>query len=226
MLFQLQLRLVLFFAVFAINLPITASLDFAPAQRIFNASPNHQVLNDGELKLALNVGSEQVAEVPTLAGNLLFAGAGVSGRTQQTTAGELSVTVETSFQFSRLSDSYSNNAGLQTLFGSAAVSERVGQGEGIIDISIAGLEPGQQYRLQLFHLQPGVNPASREMVLLNRDDTGEYSGFFAPVSEVSGVRTMVLWTAESPTLNLRLLANPQRSAYNRSVLNGLALHAL
>lgn len=226
MLKKTQCGLVALVAFFGGSVWLTAGLDFSQAQRIFNASPNHQVLNDGDLKLALNVGSEQAAEVPTLAGNLLFTGAGVSGRTQQSTAGELSVTVETSFQFSRLSDSYSNNAGLQTLFGSAAVSERVGQGEGIIDISITGLEPGQQYRLQLFHLQPGVNPASREMVLLNRDDTGEYSGFFAPVSEVSGVRTMVLWTAESPTLNLRLLANPQRSAYNRSVLNGLALHAL
>lgn len=201
-------------------------MDFSAAQRVFNASPNHQVLNNGGLVASLNVGSVESAEVITSRGKLLFAGAPIAGKVQVLEAGTLSVRVETSNQFGNFAAAYDNNDGLQQLLSSVAVSERIGAGEGFIDVSLEGLTLGKKYRLQLFHVQAGVDPLVREMAILNRDDPDEYSGLFTPATEQSAVRTLVQWTAEVPTLNLRILANPRGSPYNRAVLNGLALHAL
>lgn len=220
----------------------TSTLSFELQPALFNSNPTPRVFGDEsepyvDFTSALALGNGSATNqrtspitVPTSTGDVTFQLGSVAGLTQSLTQNGVSWSVTTDGSVNNnFAESYTNNDGLNTLFESGMVTERVGLGGGSIDISLTGLTVGTDYRLQLLHFQPGVAPSGRQMILQNADDTANNSGVYSYFDD-SGVfraaNMTVSFTAASSDLNLNLLADPDGGAFNRSLLNGVALHAV
>lgn len=220
----------------------TTTLIFELQPALFNVDETPRVFGDESepyvdfvSALALGNGNnndqrENPFTVATTTGDVTFQLGSVTGLTQSLTQNGVSWSVTTDNTVTNnFAESYTANDGLNTLFQSGMVTERVGLGGGSIDISLTGLTVGTEYRMQLLHFQPGVDPASRQMILQNADDTTNNSGVYSYIDD-SGVfraaNMTVTFTAASSDLNLNLLADPDGGNFNRSMLNGVVLHAI
>lgn len=227
------------FGLFSAQAQIT-TLAFELQPALFNVAETPRVFGDESepyvdfvSALALGNGNNTSQRtspitVATTTGDVTFQLGSLAGSTQSLTQNGVSWSVTTNGnQSANFAASYSNNTGLDTLFRAGFPTDTL-DNDGSVDISLTGLTVGTEYRLQLLHFQPpNVNPASRQMILQNADDTTNSSAVYSYFDD-SGVfraaNMTVTFTAASSELNLNLLA--AGGGTNRAVLNGVVLHAI
>ncbi|MDQ8194112.1 PEP-CTERM sorting domain-containing protein [Coraliomargarita sp. SDUM461004] len=217
--------------VFAVTSYGQATVTFDGPVRIFNSDPATTLDTDGTLLLGMNVGSasDVIVDTNRSEGSLTFTGSDISGATQTVSGGGVSLTVSPDNAFaSRGEATYSNNPDLETLFSSFAMSNASNAASSRITLSLSGLTDGQEYRLQLLHYDPGVEPNSREMNLYNADDLLNNTGVFTYYDSSSNIALNAVvitatWTAVGTTQSFFL---DGEGAFDRSVLNAAILHSI
>jgi hypothetical protein len=186
--------------------------------------------NSGELILGMNVGNGGSSSMTI--NNVVFQAGGRVGNVQSQSQNGVSLSVNVDpggDQYNGVAlDIYTNSAGDDPfdLFNSAYLSS-FGSDTGWIQLNFSGLEIGQTYRLQTFHLINTGNTGSRDMVFshdgtpITTEFSQIYSGETSYTDLSNAVSIVLTFTADSQSETIDLIP----AGNDRCYLNALALYA-
>ncbi len=99
---------------------------------------------------------------------------------------------------------------------------------GSITLSFSGLNIGQEYRVQSFHLMDTGNEGSREMFYdaAGANDSAAFEQTYTSGSLSNAVAMTFSFTADAVTQNVSLLPVDPGAGIDRSYLNGIAVYAV
>jgi sialate O-acetylesterase len=195
-------------------------------------------LNSGTQVFGMNLGNGGSGTVSI--NGVDFANGGRSGLTQTLAQNGITVTMTVDAAGSPQTQAsggvsaglYTNTPSRSDIFDLLNVGYLSGGGDGAIRLDFSGLEIGQTYRVQTFHIIASGGQGSREMLYsiaggnqsMPFDQT--YSGGRSYQDISAAVTQVFTFQADAPTLTLELLPKDRRAGIDRSYINAISVYAV